>query len=56
MSDVRRALVWFLVVVLCTVIAVIVTAEPGTPLDRDPSLVTTPSTTEPVIAHIEETP
>lgn len=58
MSDIRRALCWFLVVALFTTIALMVAGEPGEPgepADTSP-LITTPSTTQPVIAHIEETP
>lgn len=53
MNPIRRSLCWFLAVVLLCTLAVIVTAEPGA---VDPTLVTTPSTTQPVIAHIEVTP
>lgn len=54
MSSVRRALCWALVVALCSVIAVMAAAEPPAAIDPGPSPITTPSTTQPVIAHIEE--
>lgn len=53
MSEARRALLWFLLVVLLVTVALMVTGDPGT---QAQPLVTTPSTTQPVIAHIEETP
>lgn len=56
MSPVQRALFRVLVVVLVTVLALIVVAPLSErELDIDPTpVITTPSTTEPVIAHIKE--
>lgn len=55
MSATRRALLWALLVALLTTIALMVSGEPRAQIDVGPSPITTPSTTQPVIAHIEET-
>ncbi len=54
MTDTRRALCWLLVVALFTIAALIATAPAPDAVDPPPLLVTTPSTTPPVI--YEETP
>lgn len=53
MSDTRRALCWFLTVVLLCTLAVIVTAEPGEPADTTP-LVTVATAPDSVPVIYEE--
>lgn len=54
MTRAQAALFRCLLVVFLTVLAMIVTAPTrATVADLQPSLVTTPSTTPPVLAHIE---
>ena len=56
MTPTQRAIFQFLLVVFLTLLALIVTAPTRAEVADLQPLVTTPSTTPPVLAHIEEDP